>query len=135
MPALVVAAVAAVAWCGAAAAPAGAREAALIARADTLLIAGRVFAAESLYYDAVRWNSHDPAARLALGRYLASRGALKVGAVLMEEARYFGGDPRVIAQALAPVYEQLGDYGALASLPGTPLHARERPARYGPMRR
>ena len=66
---------------------------AIVARADTLLIAGRIFAAESLYYVAVRRGPRDPAARLALGRYLAQRGALKVGAVLMEEARYFGGDP------------------------------------------
>jgi hypothetical protein len=93
----------------------------LVARADTLLGAGRVFAAESLYYDAVRWNSHDPQARLALGKYLAARGALRVGAVLMEEARYFGADQQVVARALAPVYARLGDYGSLAALPGTPL--------------
>ncbi|HEY7877644.1 MAG TPA: hypothetical protein VIC55_05445, partial [Gemmatimonadaceae bacterium] len=102
------------------------REAVVIAHADTLLIAGRVFAAESLYYDAVRWNSHNPAARLALGKYLAARGALKVGAVLMEEARFFGGDQAEVARALAPVYQRLGAYGALASLPGSPLPYAER---------
>lgn len=107
-------------------APAQVDEAVVIARADTLLIAGRVFAAESLYYDAVRWDSHDPAARLALGKYLASRGALRVGAVLMEEARYFGGDPANVARALAPVYARLGAYGALASLPASPLPYAER---------
>lgn len=103
-----------------------AQEAALIAHADTLLIAGRVFSAESLYYRAVRMDSHDPSARLALGKYLAARGALRVGAVLMEEARYFGGDPGVVARALAPVYEALGDYQALASLPASPLPYAER---------
>lgn len=99
---------------------------AVIAHADTLLIAGRVFSAESLYYRAVRMDSHDPAARLALGKYLASRGALRVGAVLMEEARYFGADPGAVARALAPVYEALGDYAALASLPASPLPYAQR---------
>jgi len=107
--------------------PASARaQATVIAQADTLLIAGRVFSAESLYYRAVRMDSHDPAARLALGKYLAARGALRVGAVLMEEARYFGGNAGDVARALAPVYEALGDYAALASLPASPLPYAER---------
>ncbi|MEP7066191.1 MAG: hypothetical protein ABI889_09185 [Gemmatimonadota bacterium] len=92
---------------------------AIVARADTLLIAGRVFAAESLYYIAVRRGPRDPIARFALGRYLAQRGALKVGAVLMEEARYFGGDPARIAVELAPVYSRLGEYNHLAALPAS----------------
>ncbi len=94
---------------------------ALVARADTLLIAGRVFAAESLYYIAARRAPRDPVARLALGRYLAQRGALKVGAVLMEEARYFGGDAARIAVELAPVYERLGEYNHLAALPASAI--------------
>ncbi|HEX6535970.1 MAG TPA: hypothetical protein VF041_15345 [Gemmatimonadaceae bacterium] len=98
----------------------------LVARADTLLIAGRVFAAESLYYDAVRMDPRNPATRLALGRYLAERGALRVGAVLMEEARYFGGDPAEVARQLAPVYERMRAYGALAALPASPLPYPER---------
>ena len=81
--------------------PLQAQNEAIVARADTLLIAGRVFAAESLYYIAVRRGPRDPVARLALGRYLAQRGALKVGAVLMEEARFFGGDPTRVAVELA----------------------------------
>lgn len=113
-------------WAAALAAPVRAQEDAVIAHADTLLIAGRVFSAESLYYDAVRMDSHDPAARLALGKYLASRGALRVGAVLMEEARYFGADQAQVARALAPVYEALGDYAALASLPASPLPYADR---------
>lgn len=90
------------------------------------MLAGHVFAAESLYYTAVRLAPRDPVARLALGRYLAARGALKVGAVLMEEARYFGGDPGEVAEQLAPVYAQLGEYGALASLPGSRLRYADR---------
>jgi hypothetical protein len=97
-----------------------------VARADSLLRSGRVFAAETLYYLAARETPRDPTARLALGRYLAARGALKVGAVLMEEARYFGGDGKVVAAQLAPIYARLGDWRALASLPGTPLAYPER---------
>ena len=97
-----------------------------VERADTLLRRGRVFAAETLYYYAARRSPRDPVARLALGRYLAARGRLKVGAVLMEEARFFGGDARTVASYLAPVYGRLGDWKALATLPGTPLAYSER---------
>lgn len=106
--------------------PARAESQELLARADTLLTVGRVFAAESIYYYMVRRDPRNPAARLALGEYLAERGALKVGAVLMEEARYFGGDPATVARSLAPVYEKLGDYRSLAALPGSPLTYAER---------
>ena len=95
-------------------------------RADSLRLAGRVFDAESLYYLAVRRDPRDPAARLALGRYLAERGALRIGAVLMEEARYFGGDAARVAEALAPVYARMGEYGALAALPASGLPYAER---------
>ena len=107
-------------------APSVARGQRWIARADSLFRQGRVFAAETLYYYATRRAPRDPAARLALGRYLAARGALKVGAVLMEEAAYFGGDRKVVATYLAPVYARLGNYKALASLPGSPLPYAQR---------
>ena len=106
--------------------PLQAQNEAIVARADTLLIAGRVFAAESLYYIAVRRGPRDPVARLALGRYLAQRGALKVGAVLMEEARFFGGDPTRVAVELAPVYQRLGEYNHLAALPASAVPFGER---------
>lgn len=95
-------------------------------RADSLFRHGRVFAAESLYYLAARREPRNPATRLALGRYLAARGALKVGAVLMEEARFFGGDPEMVARELAPVYARIGDYRSLAALPVGVLTAAER---------
>ncbi|HLB08831.1 MAG TPA: hypothetical protein VK617_04830 [Gemmatimonadaceae bacterium] len=121
------AALAALALAGSLAArPLAAQNEALVARADTLLIAGRIFAAESLYYVAVRRGPRDPVARLALGRYLAQRGALKVGAVLMEEARYFGGDAARIAVELAPVYQRLGEYNHLAALPASAVPYGER---------
>lgn len=97
-----------------------------VARADSLFRSGRVFAAETVYYYAVRRAPRDPAARLALGRYLAARGALKIGAVLMEEARYFGGDVKAVAASLAPVYARLDNYRALVALPGSPLNSTER---------
>lgn len=97
-----------------------------LARADALLRAGRVEAAEALYYRAVKRRPRDPAARLALGRYLASRGATRIGAVLIEEARFFGTSPAVAALYLAPLYARLGDYKALALLPAAPLSAGER---------
>lgn len=97
-----------------------------LARADALLRSGRVEAAEAIYYREARRRPRDPAARLALGRYLASRGATRVGAVLIEEARFFGASPAVTALHLAPLYARLGDYKALALLPAAPLSAGER---------
>jgi hypothetical protein len=97
-----------------------------VQRADELLHAGRVMAAESLYYAAASLTPRDPRARHALGRYLVARGRLKIGATLIEEARFFGGDVRIAANALAPVYAEMHDYRALAALPSTPLGAAER---------
>jgi hypothetical protein len=97
-----------------------------LARADALLRAGRIEAAEALYYREARRRPRDPAVRLALGRYLASRGATRIGAVLIEEARFFGASPAVAAIHLAPLYARLGDYKALALLPAAPLSAGER---------
>ena len=97
-----------------------------IDRADALLAAGRLVAAENIYYDAARQRPRDPATRRALGRYLAARGALRIGAVLLEEARYFGGDKQAVAADLAPVYAALGDYRALTALPAGPLSTPER---------
>ncbi len=97
-----------------------------LARAEALLRSGRVEAAEAIYYREARRRPRDPAARLALGRYLASRGATRVGAVLIEEARFFGASPAIAALHLAPLYVRLGDYKALALLPAAPLSAGER---------
>jgi hypothetical protein len=97
-----------------------------VARADALLRAGRVAAAESLYYAVSRWRPRDPAPRLALGRYLAARGATRIGAVLIEEARQFGANPAVAALYLAPLYARLGAWEALRDLPAASLTAGER---------
>src|SRR5690349_21020248 len=97
-----------------------------VLQADSLLASGRVQAAESLYYASSSSRPRDAVARAALGRYLAARGALRIGAVLLEEARLFGGDTTSIARALAPIYSSLGDYRALATLPHSPLSKAER---------
>ena len=97
-----------------------------VERADALLRGGRVASAESLYYAAVSLTPRDPVARHALGRYLVARGRLKIGATLIEEARFFGGNVRLAAEALAPAYAAMHDYRALAALPSTPLNAAER---------
>lgn len=83
---------------------------------DSLLAAGRLASAESAYYAAARARPRDPVARAALGRYLAARGATRVGAVLIEEARFFGGDSAALARALVPLYERLGDFAAIDTL-------------------
>lgn len=94
--------------------------------ADSLLAAGRIAAAESAYYEAARVRPRDPIARAALGRYLAARGATKVGAVLLEEARQFGGDSARLANVLAPLYARARDYKALVALRPDVLTVAER---------
>jgi hypothetical protein len=84
--------------------------------ADSLLAAGRLSAAEDAYYAAARARPRDPIVRAALGRYEAARGRTKPGIVLIEEARFFGGDSTALAHVLAPLYARLGDFQALASL-------------------
>jgi hypothetical protein len=84
--------------------------------ADSLLAEGRLASAESAYYAAARQRPRDPATRAALGRFIAARGGTKAGAVLLEEARFFGGDSAMLARALVPMYVRLGDYKALAEL-------------------
>src|SRR5687767_1783308 len=114
----------ALALCAVSGAPVHAQDA--LEFADSLLSSGQLFRAESLYYREAARRPRDPAARLALGRYLAGRGAWRVGAVLMEVARYFGGDADTIGRYLAPVYVALRDYKALSGLRGTPLGRPER---------
>ena len=97
-------------------APAVAQWGASVVQADSLLASGRVSTAESVYYATSSARPRDAVARAALGRYLASRGALRIGAVLLEEARLFGGDSTTIARTLAPIYGSLGDYRALADV-------------------
>jgi Flp pilus assembly protein TadD len=94
--------------------------------ADSLLDRGRLDRAESLYYAAVRVRPRDPAARWALGRFLAERGAQRVAVTLFEESLQFGGDAKLVSADLAPLYLALGDFHSLAKLPASPLSGGEK---------
>ncbi|HEX7981432.1 MAG TPA: hypothetical protein VF461_22670 [Gemmatimonadaceae bacterium] len=59
-------------------------------RADALLEAGRWTEAEDLLYAEVRVHPRDPEPRARLGRYLAMKGALRTGLVLVDESVEFG---------------------------------------------
>jgi hypothetical protein len=94
--------------------------------ADSLVQRGALQQGESLYYAAVRVHPRDPQARLALGRYLAARGAVRVGVTLVEEAVQFGLDRSTAAPVLAPMYDELEEYPELLSLPPSALSPAER---------
>ena len=94
--------------------------------ADSLLALGRVADAENAYYAAVRASPRNPEARASLGAFLAARGAVRVGTVLLEEARFFGGDSAAIARALIPWYVRLGDYAAVAGVEPNVIGTAER---------
>jgi hypothetical protein len=83
-------------------------------------------ATERRLYDASRRAPRDPGARASLGEWLAARGQLKSGAVLLEEARLFGGNGAVLSARLRPVYAWLRDWVSLAALPAPPLTTAER---------
>jgi hypothetical protein len=84
--------------------------------ADIAISQGRLADAEELLFATSSRNTHEPSARGALGMFLASRGKFRIGAVLLEEARQFGGDAAVIDARLARIYPWLGDWIAVAAL-------------------
>jgi hypothetical protein len=84
--------------------------------ADAAIAQGRLDDAEQLLFAASSRATREPSARGALGMFLASRGRLKVGAVLLEEARQFGGDAAVIDGRLSRIYSWMGDWSAVAAL-------------------
>jgi hypothetical protein len=94
--------------------------------ADSLLAEGKLPAAESAYYAEARANPKNPTARAALGKFLAARGGTKAGAVLIDEARFFGGDSASLARALVPLFIRMGDYQQLATLRPDVLTPAER---------
>ncbi len=89
--------------------------------ADSLLRAGMLERAESVYYAEARHRPRDPQARAGLGLFLLSRGAVKIGATLVEEAIRFGGDPGVLGPPLASAYMYLNDWRSTALLADSPL--------------
>ena len=72
-------------------------------RADVLLDAGRWADAEDLLYADVRSRPRDPEARARLGRYLAMKGALRPGLVLVDEAVEFGLSTETARALAAPI--------------------------------
>lgn len=77
-------------------------------RADVLLDAGLWPQAEEAYYAQSRINPRAPAPRAALGRYLAMKGAVLPGTILIEEAQRFGLDSSVARRLLRPWRAVLG---------------------------
>ncbi len=71
-------------------------------RADVLLDAGLWPQAEEAYYAQSGLRPRAPAARAALGRYLAMKGAMLPGTILIEEALQFGLDSSVARTMLRP---------------------------------
>ena len=93
--------------------------------ADAALSRGRLDEAEAYLYEATRKAPRDPVTRAALGSFLAARGHLKAGAVLLEEARLFGGDRLAIDDRLGHVYQWLGTWDVPDGRAGaTPFWAR-----------
>lgn len=84
-------------------------------RADVLLDAGLWPQAEEAYYAQSRLNPRSPAPRAALGRYLAMKGAVLPGTILMEEALKFGLDSGV-ARALIKPWRSVLDWRQIATL-------------------
>ena len=82
----------------AAAGAAGAQRAQLPhSRADVLLERGLWPQAEEAYYAQSRVRPRDPVPRAELGRYLAMKGAVLPGTILIEEALQFGLDSALAA--------------------------------------
>jgi hypothetical protein len=110
--------------------------------ADEAIAAGHLDQAEEALFAASSRATHEPSARGALGSFLASRGRFKIGTVLLEEARQFGGDPSVIDARLARIFVWNGDWAGIAALkhyaPSGAEHDRARwmgahpPAHAGP---
>jgi hypothetical protein len=73
-----------------------------ITRADVLLQAGRWAEAEDAFYAQSRVKPREPLARAALGRYLAMKGAVIPGTILIQEAQKFGLDAGTARALLAP---------------------------------
>lgn len=70
--------------------------------ADELLEQGRWPEAESAFYEQSERNPRDPFARAALGQFLAMKGAIRPGIVLIEEAQKFGLDAGVARKLIVP---------------------------------
>ena len=87
-----------------------------LTRADALLEDGRWAEAEAMFYAQSEQSSRDPVARAALGRFIAMKGAVRPGMVLIEEARQFGLDAATARELLTPLRAILDWRAAAAEL-------------------
>lgn len=71
--------------------------------ADGLLDDGRWSEAEASFYQQAERSPRNPLLRASLGRFLASKGAVKPGIVLIDEARQFGLDTAIASDLLRPL--------------------------------
>jgi len=85
-------------------------------RADVLLDSGLWPQAEEAFYAQASARPRDPVARAALGRYLAMKGAVMPGTVLIEEAMQFGLDSALGRRLLRP-WRSVLDARSVATLP------------------
>ena len=86
-------------------------------RADVLLDSGLWPQAEEAFYAQASARPRDPVARAALGRYLAMKGAVLPGTVLIEEAMQFGLDSALGQRMLRP-WRSVLDARSIATLAG-----------------
>ncbi len=84
--------------------------------AEVAIAAGRLDDAERILFEASRRTPREPSARGALGAFLAARGKLLVGATLLEEAMFFGGDSAAIQSRLFEIYRWAGLFDRAAAL-------------------
>lgn len=84
--------------------------------AELAIAAGRLDDAERILFENSRRAPREPSARGALGAFLAARGKLLVGATLLEEAMFFGGDSAAIQGRLFEIYRWAGLYDRAAAL-------------------
>jgi hypothetical protein len=84
-------------------------------RADVLLDAGLWPQAEEAFYAQSRQRPRSPVPRAALGRYLAMKGAVLPGTILMEEALRFGLDSAV-AQAMLKPWRSVLEWRTIATI-------------------
>ena len=87
-----------------------------LTRADELLDEGRWAEAEAMFYAQSERASRDPLARAALGRFIAMKGAVRPGMVLIDEARQFGLEPAIARELIAPLRAILEWRSAAADL-------------------
>lgn len=91
-------------------------------RADSMLAAGRLAAAEQALYAAADARPRTPEPRGALGAYLASRGRFRIAEILFQEAQRFGANPATVQRAIAAMapYRVAPSTGPVVVVPITP---------------